>query len=245
MLQISSAANLLYKKLLGLTESKGLKKEGLFLLSGQQLVAEFLERPTLKVNSEIYCEGMNPSLPPKARIFLSKDLFKELDVLGTHSPILVVEQPSLKTWDPNSRIKGLSLLTPLGDPANLGALLRSAEAFQVEKVVLLAEAANPFLPKSVKASAGSVTRIPMEKGPSARDLSSIDGNWVGLDMKGRKLPDFQWPSNAFLLVGEEGAGLPELPKIQKISVPTQHVESLNATVAASIALYDYSLKAHL
>lgn len=242
MLEISSPTNSLYKKLLSLTDSKGIKKEGLFLLSGQHLVSEFLHKPGLKATSEVFCEGMTPSLPLKFQVKLSKDLFKELDVLGTHSPILVLEQPVLNPWKPDLRTNGLTLLTPLGDPSNLGALLRSAEAFRVEKVVLLSESANPFLPKSVKASAGSVTRVQMEKGPSVRNLISIPGNWIGLDMKGKRLPEFQWPSNGLLLVGEEGAGLPELPKIQKISVPTHHVESLNATVATSIALYDFSIK---
>lgn len=242
MLEISSPSNALFKKLLSLTESKGLKKENLFLLSGKQLVSEFLQNPGLNVISEIYCEGMTPTLPLKSQLKFSKELFNELDVLGTHSPILAIEQPKLKIWDPLVQQEGLTLLTPLGDPSNLGALLRSAEAFQVKKVVLLSEAAHPFLPKAVKASAGSVTRIQMEKGPSVRDLSSIPGKWVGLDMNGKKLPDFQWPQGCFLLVGEEGAGLPQLPQIEKISIPTFQVESLNATVAASIALYDYSLK---
>lgn len=242
MLEISSHTNALFKKLLSLTDSKGLKKEKLFLLSGHNLVSEFLAKPGLKIFSEVYCEGMSPSLPLKSQLKFSKELFKELDVLGTHSPILVIEQPALKVWEPGVKEKGLTLLTPLGDPSNLGALLRSAEAFQAEKVVLLSEAAHPFLPKSVKASAGSVTRIRLEKGPSIRNLSEIPGDWVGLDMEGQKLPDFQWPSSSFLLVGEEGAGLPALPQIRKIAVPTRQVESLNATVAASIALYDYSLK---
>jgi TrmH family RNA methyltransferase len=241
---ITSSTNSLYKKFLSLTESKGLKNEGLFLLSGKQLVQEFLRHPPLTVESEIFCEGQTPQLELKKQVQLSKDLFKVLDVLGTHSPILAVKQPEITAWNSNSPAKGLTLLTPLGDPSNLGALIRSAEAFGVVKIVLLKEAANPFLPKSVKASAGSVTRVRMEKGPSIHDLENLEvsGSFVALEMKGRSLSGFQWPEESLLIVGEEGAGLPNLSRLQTISVPTQKVESLNATVAASIALYDFSQK---
>ena len=239
---ITSATNSLFKKILSLTESKGLKNEALFLLSGKNLVQEFLRRPILQIESEVYCEGQSPQTELKKHVQLSKDLFKLIDVMGTHSPILVLQQPELKVWNPEESSAGLTLLTPLGDPSNLGALIRSAEAFSVSKVVLLRESANPFLPKSVKASAGSVCRIQMEKGPSLQDLENISGELIGLEMKGRSLASFQWPEKSLLLVGEEGAGLPNLSRLQRISVPTQKVESLNATVAASIALYDYSQK---
>lgn len=239
---ITSPTNSLFKKILSLTESKGLKNEGIFILSGKNLVQEFLRRPILPIESEVYCEGQTPQLELKKQVQLSKELFKLIDVMGTHSPILVLQQPELKNWNPEKSVAGLTLLTPLGDPSNLGALIRSAEAFSVAKVVLLRESANPFLPRSVKASAGSVSRITMEKGPSLHELENFPGELIGLEMKGRSLAGFKWPEKSLLLIGEEGAGLPELSRLQRISIPTQKVESLNATVAASIALYDFSQK---
>jgi TrmH family RNA methyltransferase len=240
MLEISSPTNALFKKFASLLESKGLKKEGLFILSGKNLVQEFLKKPTLPIESELWMEGQTPLCAPKLQVKLSKALFEELDVLGTKSNLLVLKQPELKTWDFSSSSPGLKLLTPLGDPANLGALLRSAEAFGVSDVILLQECANPFLPKAIKGSAGSITRLKIWKGPSIKGLSARPV--VALDLKGEVLSQFQWPTRPYLLIGEEGAGIPTLPGLKKISIPTQGVESLNATVAASLALYDYSLK---
>ncbi len=240
MLEISSTSNALYRRFLSLLESKGLKKEKLFILSGRNLVQECLKDQKLQIQSEIFMEGMTPSTPPKLHVKLSKALFEELDVLGTKSPMLVIEQPEIPAWDFSKTPKGLHLLAPLGDPSNLGALLRSAEAFGIENVILLQESANPFLPKALKASAGSITRLKLWKGPAIKDLDAHPV--VALDLKGEALAKFQWPTSGYLLVGEEGAGLPEIPRLKKISIPIQGVESLNATVAASLALYDFRLK---
>jgi TrmH family RNA methyltransferase len=171
---------------------------------------------------------------------MSKTLFDEVDVLGTHSSILVLKQPALNIWNFEQSTPGLQLLLPLGDPANLGAVARSAEAFGVKNLILLREAANPFLPKAMKASAGSLCRVKIWKGPSIRELSVP--NLIALDLNGKKLSAFKWPASGYLLVGEEGAGVPDIRGLEKISIPMQMVESLNATVATSIALYDYSQK---
>src|SRR4051812_16056609 len=101
MLEITSSTNSLFKKFLSLTESKGLKKEGLYLLSGKNLVAEFLREPKnhSEVESELSCKGMAPTLDLKKQVRLSRELFNQLDVLGTHAPLLVVRQPSASVWD--------------------------------------------------------------------------------------------------------------------------------------------------
>jgi tRNA(Leu) C34 or U34 (ribose-2'-O)-methylase TrmL len=65
-------------------------------------------------------------------------------------------------------------------------------------------------------------------------------NLLALDLNGAKLSEHQWNPDTCLLVGEEGAGLPVLRNAQKMTIPTIGVESLNATVAASIAMYSYS-----
>jgi RNA methyltransferase, TrmH family len=237
--EISSPTNAVYKQFLSLLESKGLKKENLFLLSGKDLVQEFLKKPNLKISSEIIAPGRN-ALSSAKSFALAKPLFEEIDVLGTKENILVLEQPEYANWSGTGT--GLTVFLPLGDPGNLGALLRSCEAFGVSQVVLLAEAAHPFLPKAVKASAGSVLRLKLFKGPSIHKLESK--NLMVLDMQGTALKKISWPKNPQLLVGEEGPGIPSslAQSAQKIKIEIFGVESLNATVAASIALYDFATR---
>lgn len=248
MLEISSAQNNLFKDFLALTESKGLKKSDQFLVFGENLVEEFSRDFPDSILSEVYCEGHTPKLATKLRVKLSKDLFKQLDVLGTHSRILVAKQKTFPEVDLSSLKDGLHLLVPLGDPANLGASLRSAAGFDVASVILLKESANPYLPKAIKAAAGATFKVSIYKGPSIQEIQYLSIKDIGttpiyaLDSKGENLAGFVWPKKCLLLVGEEGAGVPAIPSIKTVSIATKNIESLNATAALSIALYDQQTK---
>lgn len=241
MLAISSRENDTYKKLQSLTTSKGLKKEGLFLLSGENLIREFLKRPNLKIHYELITAKLKPLMKSPAvdvqTVQLSTALFDEIDSVGTGFNILVLEQPPIANLKSETlagyKPQGMELVVPMGDPGNLGALIRSAEAFGATRAILTSEAAHPFLPKAVKASAGSVLRLPMARGPA---LHQFPDTCIALDMGGTDIDGFAWPKNAMLAVGEEGKGLGKASFKKRVQIPTAGVESLNAVVAASLAL---------
>jgi TrmH family RNA methyltransferase len=238
---ISSHHNPQYREWKSLLSSKGLKESGLFILSGEKLFREFLERPSLEIDCELICEGLSP-LSASQRIFrLTRELFESLDVSGTHFNLLILRQPRIPTWSPQDSSQGLELLAPVGDPVNLGALIRSAVGFGCAKIVLLKEAAHPYHPKCVKASSGAVFFAPLFRGPSIHDLKTNRlPDLIGLGTQGSiPLAQFHWPHRPLLLVGEEGPGLSFSPPTL-IHIPTQKIESLNATVAASVALYSWS-----
>lgn len=235
---IQSPSNETFKSFLSLTTAKGLKKEGLFLLSGKDLVSEYLNLPPSKVPklvAEIVSGNMASVSPAPILYELLPDLFNQLDIIGTHSPILVLEQPEVSAWESKSP-SGLEVILPLGDPGNLGACIRSCEAFGAQSVILTQEAAHPFLPKSVKASAGSVYRMPLKRGPQLKDIGTPVH---ALDARGKNIYNYQWPKDLYLLVGEEGAGLRFDTYENLLSIPIQSVESLNATVSVSLALFHY------
>jgi TrmH family RNA methyltransferase len=220
----------------GQPASKGLKEEGLFLLSGEKLIREFLKKPNLTITYELTAPGHAPLTDSKQMPFTTA-LFDQIDVLGTHFNILVLEQPLLPVLTAADMISyrpsGIELVIPIGDPGNLGALIRSAEAFGVPRVILTREAAHPFLPKSVKASAGSVLRVPLARGPT---LAEFPQGCLALDMIGISIDDFIWPDHGLLVVGEEGPGFGASAFQTRLRIPTKGVESLNVVVAASIAL---------
>lgn len=141
---------------------------------------------------------------------------------------------------PAGEPQGLEIICPLGDPSNLGALARSAVAFGASRLILTEESCNPFHPKAIKASAGSILKIPLFKVGPLADFVTGNDEVFALDMKGENVGQFKWPKNLRLVLGEEGPGFSGLKGLKKLSVPSRGVESLNATVAASIALFCYS-----
>ncbi|MCB0422057.1 MAG: RNA methyltransferase [Bdellovibrionales bacterium] len=239
---IESSRNSHFKIWLSLLEGKGLKKHRQFLLMGRKLVPEFLKERAELFTHCLYSnknENLLPLLPESVTAQeLSPALFKELDLFATNFPLLVGKIPEIPVADLQSSPRGIEALSALGNPANQGAFLRSCEAFGVTKVILLEEACSPFHPKALRASSGSSLRLDFVRGPSVAEVHSP--SLVALDLKGQALPQFSWPKDVRLLLGEEGPGVPKTSPIEKITIPMMNsIESLNAVAAASIALYSY------
>jgi len=245
--QISSAQNPRFLELKKLLSSKGIHKQKSFFLWGEKFVNEILATSS-EVAQQLIVSPQHEIKSNLPILELSNELFKELDVFGTHSPILVCQLPELLEWQ-NKTPSGLELLVAMSDPSNLGAVIRSSASFNVKKIILLKESASPFHPRSVRASAGNILKIKYEIGPSIHELNQCLGEplsqyCLALDMNGENLAHFKWPKSSYLLVGEEGRGIPANLKLRKIQIPTGEacVESLNAGVALSIAMYTHYLQ---
>lgn len=236
---IESAQNTSYKMFKSLLSAKGIKQEQLFILSGRKLVEESIQQR----HGVICWELISPdhqsltSLSADKIIQLPAALFKELDSLGTYSNLLIMKLPEFIQGDLQDAPQKAELILPLSDPGNLGAMIRSAVAFGVKKIWLTKEAAHPFLPKAIKASSGACFLAEFHLAPSIQEIKSP---CIALDAAGETLENFQWPINFRLLVGEEGKGVPKQIPITPISICMEPgIESLNATVAMSIALHQW------
>ena len=147
----------------------------------------------------------------------------------------------------------LVVLAGLQDPGNLGTMLRSSEAFGSAGVVLGEGTVSVFNSKVVRASAGSVFRLPIVHGQGksgTAKLEEVSGKLRSQGVrliatsshKGTPLDQADLASPAAIFFGNEGSGLPRdlMAKMDEvIAIPhTPQVESLNAGVAASIVLYE-------
>lgn len=243
--KISSKDNPTFKNIRKLLTSRSIKEDRQFFLIGEKLIHEFLRKkhPGFKTVKVITFDGA-PDLPlfPNP-IILSNDLFNEIDTLGTHYPILVVEYRDFEPAQLNQVPQGLEIVSPLGDPKNFGALARTAVAMGASKIILTHESCHPFLPQSVKASAGAVLDIPFEITPMKISELAFSGKNYALDLSGEDIKNVKWERNCRVILGEEGPGLnlsaDQNKKIHFINIPTQNVESLNAMVSASIALWEW------
>jgi TrmH family RNA methyltransferase len=256
---ITSADNKLYKLWHSLLTSKGIDKHGLAIVSGRRIVPELARgagtRATVLLREGDAVPWAKPPHPPAARVppsprergegwgeeartaHLAPALFKVLDEFGTHAPLLILPTPPLASFDPAAAPRGLALAVAAQDPSNLGAILRSAQAFGAAQLILLEECAHPFLPKVTRAAAGANFRLPLARGPS---INSVASGFIALDMAGEPIEGFAFPGACRLLLGEEGAGIPATFKGPRVAIPiAPAANSLNVAVAAGIALAAY------
>ena len=138
----------------------------------------------------------------------------------------------------------------LQDPGNLGTILRSAEAFGSAGVVLGEGTVSPFNTKVIRASAGSIFRLPVVLAKTAGGTEEITAKFrvqsvrmiATSSHKGTPLDQARLTESSAVFIGNEGSGLPRnlMAQVDElIAIPhSPQVESLNAGVAGSIVLYE-------
>ena len=147
-----------------------------------------------------------------------------------------------------ARAQAAPLVAVVGvqDPGNLGTIMRSAEAFGAAGLLLGEGTVSPFNPKVVRASAGSVFRLPVVRVKLEQTLDQVKANNIRLiatsSHKGTRLDEAKLVPPLAIFIGNEGAGLPRAVLShmdEMVVIPhSSSVESLNAGVAASIVLYE-------
>ncbi len=142
----------------------------------------------------------------------------------------------------------LVFLDQVQDPHNLGAIIRSAHALGAQGVVVPARGAAGLSPAALKAAAGATQHLPVcrvDNLQKALQKAAAGGLFIaGLDAQGEQpLTDADFTQPCALVIGSEGKGLRRM--VQKrcdalLHIPMQReaIGSLNASVAAGIALYE-------
>jgi len=194
----------------------------LFIAEGEDLVDSALAAGVEAVEVLVAGENVEPALlaevstlghPPRViGVFRRSDLPRELPPVG------------LALWQ-------------VADPGNVGTLIRSADAFGPAYVALSKASADPTGPKALRASAGSLFRVPLT------DFERAPGERVALVPRdGRPLAEIELGPAVLFVLGAEREGLPEEVLAQcdqRATIPlAADVESLNVATAGAIALYE-------
>jgi RNA methyltransferase, TrmH family len=184
-------------------------------------------------------------------LLLPDKLFSNIVPSETPQGVAALVRWPQSTWDEilaKSRFGPLLIVAGIQDPGNLGTMMRSAEAFGAAGLILGEGTVSPFNPKVVRASAGSVFRLPVLRAKLAGTLAQLRESGVRLlatsSHKGTPLQKARLQLPLAICIGGEGAGLPRelLAQMDEV-IAIAHspkVESLNAGVAASIVLYETS-----
>jgi tRNA G18 (ribose-2'-O)-methylase SpoU len=241
--EIDSQKNPTFGKFLKILKGQGIKKHGLAFLSGPKQMGDALKDfPDRCVGLAVTKKQDVPkeSMPDQITIYrLARDLFREIDVHGTNQPLLLIRVDPLPEWGDKHWPSGCTLFVPFQDPANVGAVIRSAAAFGVSRVVMLREAAHPFHHKSLRAAGSSILRASLFEGPSIKELEKTRVALITLSAKGKNIARYKFPNTFGLLPGLEGPGLPDtLRYATPLAIPmAPGIESINAALATGIALY--------
>lgn len=213
-----------------------------FLCDGIKLLRE-----AIAWNAEItcvaYCGDFPFQVPCRTIIEIPQELLDYISPMKNPSKVIFsVKMLDSVSIQPNTAI----VLDTIQDPGNLGTILRTANAFQIDIVLLCGQCADIYNPKTVRASMGAVFRQPVLSIPVNKlkeYLSSFNLRLFGtalsdsaVDIRGVDL------TGAALAIGSEGKGLSDallsLCDKQIIIPMSEQCESLNAAVAAAIIMWE-------
>jgi len=177
---------------------------------------------------------------------LADGLLEAIATTDSAQGVLALVQPPTWTLDHVFRGKPLTvILDGIQDPGNAGAIARAAEAFGATGLIFLKGTVSPWNPKTLRASAGSLFRVPIVEG---LDIQSVRAALqqrrvqvrIAVPRGGESAPDADWRKPSALVIGSEGRGVSAAMSGagHDLHIPTTGVESLNAAVAAAIVLYE-------
>jgi TrmH family RNA methyltransferase len=233
----------------GLCAIEGLRVVEEAVRSGLRFQALFFRE-----SAENLAERLLPQIGRHVETLLLPDKLFNATV-STDAPQGVAALVQLKEFSAGDVLERLQVgpvvvVVGLQDPGNLGTILRSAEAFGSAGVVLGEGTVSPFNSKVVRASAGSIFRLPLVVAKAATEMQKIfvatRAENVRLiatsSHKGTPLDETKLTGPVAIFIGSEGAGLPRdvLGQVDElVTIPhAAQVESLNAGVAGSILLYE-------
>jgi len=263
-LNLSTASNRQQTLLRKLNRKKYRYKERLFLLEGARAVQQVIVNQEIHIRTLFFDESQRyweqadwKRMTNELEVAtLSQELFMEVSDTDTPQGVLALcEMPSEITTEELASQSGLIVaLDGLQDPGNLGTIIRTAGWFGVSGIISGKGTVDMFHPKVVRGTAGATGTIPFMNGKLSEVFDTLESkDWqvflLDSGSQSRPLQEISSITKGVIVVGNEGHGIRDTLMTEsrsrvRISSPVarQNVESLNAAIAASIALYDLSGK---
>ena len=236
----SSKENEKIKMVKKLHDKKYRDMQGLFLIEGEHLVLEAYKKGYIK---ELYLE-QDTVLPLDVPInYVTHDLLSYLSGLNTPSPIMGV---CYKLKPSDELGNHILILDNIQDPGNLGTIIRSAVAFNIDTIILSNDTVDLYNPKVIRATQGLIFHINIIKTNLEEILPKLkNDNYYLYGTRvthGNSLKNLEKKERFAIIMGNEGIGVKEKIKDlcnEFIYIPmNQNCESLNVGIATSIILYE-------
>ena len=256
---ISSKDNEIIKKIKSLKEKKYRDIENCYIIEGIKLVKEAIAE-NAKIKQIVVCEDCindgeidTDTLYEIAKfdvVYVREKVFKTItDVKTPQGIIAVIEKNNINSKiDYNQDI--IIALDGVQDPGNLGTILRTVDSANLKQIILSKESADSYNPKVVRSTMGAIFRVNIIEADSLKDMlqEAKKNNFkvmvTSLDTK-NSIYDVDY-SKKVIVIGNEANGVSkEVQAIadEKVKIPMLgKTESLNASVAAGIMIYEYVRK---
>lgn len=237
---ISSNDNKKIKEIKKLNSKKGRDNSNLFLVEGEHLVKEAYKAGVLK--TLILLDDTNFSLDVET-IYVSLNVLKNISELKTPQPIIGICE-KIKEKEIKNKIL---VLDNIQDPGNLGTIIRSAVAFNIDTIVLSDDTVDLYNSKVLRATQGMIFHTNIIVRKLKEFLPFLKNNAyqiIGTNLDGGKsIKSIEKNDKFAIIMGNEGNGVSE--EIKKLCSSFIYIdmnnncESLNVAVATSIILYEF------
>lgn len=237
---ITSKQNSLIKEIRSLALKKFRDQLNLYVAHGSKLVQEAIDL-ALPVQIVVGTEKGLKTIDLKGvkHECVTEEVFESIsDDKAPQGVLCVVKKPACELVKPT---ESCILLDGVADPANVGAIIRTAAAAGYNTVYMTEDCADPFSPKATRCSMSGVFRVNIVRANLNDLLSVIELPICVADMNGQSVFDCKIGQNFCLVIGNEGHGVCAQLKEKAdftVSIPMQNgVESLNAAVSAGLLMY--------
>lgn len=221
-----------------LHEERYRRDAGLFLVEGDKSVREFLKSGRFDLTFYALESWVGAADPGKIVRVTPEEMIR-ISHFPSPPEVIAVGRVAIDALQPGALDRGLTLaLDTVQDPGNVGTILRTADWFGVDRVVLGDGCADPFSQKVVNASKGSLARVRVHRADLAAALAGVRAPVFGCDLAGEDIHTLEAPRDAVIVIGSEGRGLSDAVRARVtrfVTIPVRgSAESLNAALAVAV-----------
>jgi RNA methyltransferase, TrmH family len=245
-----SDKNPLLKQVRRAVQKGSLTDDGFAIAEGFHLFEEAL-KSNAEIGAVIVSQSVKGAIQSHVKgLKLRVSTVRDADfasLASTESPQGVLALVRPPAWTLDQLLRGRTLLAVLDgiqDPGNAGAILRAAEAFGATGAAFLKGSVSPYNPKCMRASAGSIFRLPIAALDESLLLAALEKKravlYAAMPRAGLLVADANFTASCAIVVGSEARGVSQhlTDLATALRIPTTGVESLNAAVAAGILFYE-------
>lgn len=258
MIEITSIKNPIIKEIKSLYRKKKRIESKTFIIEGIKIIEEAIDND-YEIKNIVYTDKLfetrgGSDFFEKIKeleklVYVSENVFKEISDIENPQGILAVgkfeynELVNIEFQDSPF----LLLLDELQDPGNMGTIIRTADAFNIDGILITEGCVDPYNPKVVRATMGSIFRVPIYYISNAvEELKELRNKGIKVYStaleNSTSIFNVNYKEGALLVIGNESRGVSQdiysiSDGLIRIPMPGQ-AESLNAGVAASIIMYE-------